>query len=167
MLILYRATVALNVADGPSKPTEDINEESERRDREVTAEARCTDSFFDNERFNTSEEALAYMHRTSFCAAETPYTPMWMDWPLYLCAKVKQGRTCLVWEAVTKLSACQRHMIGSHMKVAYESDAAVDELSTHDLGVLCGLTTRGPGAASTTTREMMTPEDGWETAFCL
>ena len=92
----YRSS--LNVADGPaSKPTEDINEESEEEEiEEVTAEARCTDSFFDNEQFQSSEEALAYMHRTyGFVLPESPYIADIDGLALYLCSKIKQGRTCM------------------------------------------------------------------------
>merc|ERR1712100_546034 len=47
--------------------------------------------------------------------------------------KVKQGRTCL-WcgRQFRSYRACQQHMIDkSHVKVAYESDASVDELSDY------------------------------------
>lgn len=49
----------------------------------------------------------------------------------YLCAKIKQGRTCL-WcgRQFRSYRACQQHMIDkAHLKVAYETDEQVDELA--------------------------------------
>mmetsp|Transcript_13328 Transcript_13328/g.35398 ORF Transcript_13328/g.35398 Transcript_13328/m.35398 type:complete len:408 (-) Transcript_13328:20-1243(-) len=166
----YRSS--LNVADGPaSKPTEDVNEESEEEEiEEVTAEARCTDSFFDNERFDSSEEALAYMHRTyGFVLPESPYIADVDGLALYLCSKIKQGRTCL-WcgRQFRSYRACQQHMIDkSHVKVAYESDAAVDELSDYyDFSAsYVGMDDDAVKALGVDDDEADDDsEDGWETA---
>lgn len=164
----YRS--ALNVSDGPAARQAEVVEAETEDDEmeEVTAEARSCDSFFDNEKFDTSEAALAYMHRTyGFVLPEIHYIADVDGLAHYLCAKVKQGRTCL-WcgRQFRSYRACQQHMLDlSHAKVAYESDAAVDELSDfYDFSAsYAGLDDEAVRALGVEDDEE-DDETGWETA---
>mmetsp|Transcript_15391 Transcript_15391/g.45984 ORF Transcript_15391/g.45984 Transcript_15391/m.45984 type:complete len:433 (+) Transcript_15391:214-1512(+) len=168
----YRNRAA--VPDVPRAPEAEAEEDEPEAEavEEVTAEARATDSFFDGRRFDTSADALEYMRSAyGFRVPEPAYLKDPDGLAEYLCTKVKVGRTCL-WcqRQFRSYRACQQHMIDkAHCKVAYWTDAEVDELADfYDFSATWEGMDEGDARLLAPDDEswadVADDEDGWETA---
>ena len=73
------------------------------------------------------------MHRTPLCAArDAVHRGRGWSCSIPMLQSKTRPDVPLVWRQFRSYRACQQHMIDkSHVKVAYESDAAVDELSDY------------------------------------
>ena len=173
------AAPASPAAGGDALEEDGTEEDAEPEVEEITAEARPNDSFFDNRRFDSPEAALEYMQaKYGFYVPEAAYLVDTTGLCKYLCAKVKQGRTCLFCQREFRsYRACQQHMIDkSHLKLAYHTDEEVGELSEyydfsatyaglHDDDVrMLAPDDDDEAAANAAAADDDDDDDGWETA---